>query len=199
MSNRRQLIPKSVRDALLNEFNHRCAMCGGDRPQIHHIDENPSNNTLDNLIPLCPNNHLLDSHNPTHPIEPDKLRLLRRFKDPMILSPSFDPLFRRARFLLQLRDVPLDVEVTEAQIAELVAFVRALVMGDFYASRLSELLSRPANPRVWYTDTPDSEIQKHQELCEHEFRQKLLDSRDVARVETGTQLVLTTESKRGRS
>ena len=41
---------KAVRDSLLDEFNHRCAVCGVDRPQVHHIDENPSNNDPLNLI-----------------------------------------------------------------------------------------------------------------------------------------------------
>ena len=48
-------------------FNHHCARCGKDcsNPsnsrdllQVHHIDENPGNNQLENLIPLCSVCHL---------------------------------------------------------------------------------------------------------------------------------------------
>ncbi len=48
-------------------FNYHCASCGKDchAPsnqeellQVHHIDENPGNNDLENLIPLCAACHL---------------------------------------------------------------------------------------------------------------------------------------------
>ena len=48
-------------------FNYFCARCGKDcrktkMPQlvlqVHHIDENPANNALENLIPLCASCHL---------------------------------------------------------------------------------------------------------------------------------------------
>ncbi len=68
MSKQRVSIPKAVRDKILAEFNHRCAVCGADRPHIDHIDEDPSNNEPMNLLPLCPNCHLTDKHNPTSKI-----------------------------------------------------------------------------------------------------------------------------------
>ena len=48
-------------------FNYYCARCGKNCRnkknsqmilQVHHIDENPANNGLDNLIPLCASCHL---------------------------------------------------------------------------------------------------------------------------------------------
>ena len=48
-------------------FNYYCSRCGQDcrnsanaemMLQVHHIDENPRNNTLENLIPLCASCHL---------------------------------------------------------------------------------------------------------------------------------------------
>jgi 5-methylcytosine-specific restriction endonuclease McrA len=75
----RPAIPKAVRESVLSEFNHRCAVCGEDKPQVHHIDEDPSNNDPMNLIPLCPNCHLIDQHNPTVPINARRLRLFRRY------------------------------------------------------------------------------------------------------------------------
>ena len=71
----RQTLPKAKRESILREFNHRCAICGSDRPHIHHIDEDATNNELENLLPLCPNCHLLDQHNPTSPVDPRKLYL----------------------------------------------------------------------------------------------------------------------------
>ena len=48
-------------------FNYYCARCGTNCRnkknkkkllQVHHIDENPGNNSLQNLIPLCASCHL---------------------------------------------------------------------------------------------------------------------------------------------
>ena len=48
-------------------FNYFCSRCGKDCRntnnsrmvlQVHHIDENPGNNDLENLIPLCASCHL---------------------------------------------------------------------------------------------------------------------------------------------
>lgn len=48
-------------------FNQLCARCGKDcaspdgqhsQLQVHHIDENPGNNAIENLIPLCSVCHL---------------------------------------------------------------------------------------------------------------------------------------------
>ena len=48
-------------------FNYYCSRCGKDCRntknaemvlQVHHIDENPGNNDLENLIPLCASCHL---------------------------------------------------------------------------------------------------------------------------------------------
>jgi 5-methylcytosine-specific restriction endonuclease McrA len=65
MPQSRAKIPTALREAVLKSYNHRCAICGSDHPQIHHIDENPGNNDELNLLPLCPNCHLTDQHNPT--------------------------------------------------------------------------------------------------------------------------------------
>ncbi len=99
MAKNRASIPKKVREQLMKEFRYRCAICGGDRPQIHHIDSNPTNNDLLNLIPLCPNCHILDQHDPTAETDQRKLRLFRQYRDPTILSPQFQPLFNRLKFV----------------------------------------------------------------------------------------------------
>lgn len=141
MAKDRPAIPRATRDTLLSEFNHRCAVCGKERPQVHHIDEDPSNNDPLNLIPLCPNCHLIDPHNPTVPIDPAKLCLFRRYKDPVILGPQFDPLFQRLRFLDGERDDE-SADGLQTKGEELTAFVKVLQMGEFYSGQMSKLLRR---------------------------------------------------------
>jgi hypothetical protein len=143
MAKTRKAIPKAVSEAVLKEFNHKCAVCGKERPQIHHIDEDPSNNDPLNLIPLCPNCHLIDQHNPTIPIDPEKLRLFREYRDPTILKPQFHPLFKRMEFLCKVTIEPDALSWTKQCVA-LIQFVANLKMGDFYSKRVRELL--PQSP-----------------------------------------------------
>lgn len=49
---RRESIPKPIRENVLDEYSHSCAICGKDRPHVHHIDENSSNNDPNNLLPV---------------------------------------------------------------------------------------------------------------------------------------------------
>src|SRR5262249_54052945 len=130
MSNKREAIPRAVRDSVLKEFNHRCGICGKDRPQVHHIDENPANNDPSNLIPLCPNCHLTDQHDPTRPIPSAKLQLFRKYKDPTILKPQFHPLFTRLQFLDNIDSIPTTHDLSR-KAEELVLFVAVLEMGRF--------------------------------------------------------------------
>lgn len=144
---KRTSIPKRIREAVLKEYNNLCAVCATVNPQLHHIDENPANNALLNLLPLCPNCHLSDQHNPTSQIDPKRLALFRRYKDPFILAPQFTPLFRRMQFLL---DGQPDKETESAGKAlDLFDFVNALRMGDYYAKTLSiclQLIHKNVNP-----------------------------------------------------
>jgi hypothetical protein len=150
----RPAIPKAVRDRVLGEFNHRCAICGLDNPHLHHIDGNPQNNDPRNLLPSCPNHHLLDVHSPTAPIDPAKLQLFRDYKDPMILSAEFEPLFRRINFLLRIDRESFSLAETRDRAAELVSFVAALEMGAFYSGELAKLVTPPLHPRAFSMDTP---------------------------------------------
>jgi hypothetical protein len=136
----RKKLSDAVRTAVLKEFNHRCAICGTAVPQIHHIDEDHDNNDPENLLPLCPNCHLLDQHNPTAKTDPQKLSLFRNHKDPFILVAQFEPLFQRMKFLLSWPKADFDSQGTRKQAAELVAFVSHLQMGVFYSGELLKLL-----------------------------------------------------------
>lgn len=132
---KRTTIPKRIQELVMDEFNHRCAVCGGDKPQLHHIDENPSNHEELNLIPLCPNCHLIDTHHPTRPIPASILKLFREYRDPSILTPEFVPLHSRFEAVMDFsRSYREGVYLT----ADLIRFVRALKMGEYYAQSIKD-------------------------------------------------------------
>jgi hypothetical protein len=178
MAKTRITIPKEIRERLLVEFNHRCARCGADRPQIHHIDENPSNNEPLNLIPLCPNCHLTDQHNPTNPIEPKKLSLFRKFKDPTVLRSEFHPLFVRLTFLDDAL-VAKSAEGLKERADDLVAFVEQLEMGSYYAKKIKELVGKPHEWEVSSLNiysgniTPSSGYEDRKQKREQKYIQQL--------------------------
>jgi hypothetical protein len=134
------------------EFNHLCAVCGRPNPQIHHIDGDHSNNERENLLPLCPNHHLLDAHSPTDPIDPLKLKLFRKYRDPAILLSQFHPLFRRMRFLLELDLEALDLKKAAAHAFELADFIGYLEIGGFYKDQISALIGWNPGPRMYALD-----------------------------------------------
>jgi hypothetical protein len=134
MAKERKKTPRPISDAVLKEFNYRCAIGGEDRPQLHHIDENPENNDPMNLLPLCPNCHLTDQHNPTAKIPIGILRLFREYKDPAILKPQFKPIYDRMSYLYSYYDLSC-CEIEEAQ-RELSSFIACLEMGKYYQERI---------------------------------------------------------------
>ena len=159
MNKIRTAIPKAIKEKVLSEYNHRCAICGADKPQVHHIDENPENNELHNLLPLCPNHHLNDQHNPTTKIEPLRLRLFRKYKDPQILSPQFEPIFNRMTFLLAEVNAKSFDSIT-IQVADLVKFISHLNLGEYYQSRLYNLLDW-SGPAGYTLDTREEVYARH--------------------------------------
>ena len=180
MPKKRVPVSKAVKEKVLAEFNHRCAVCAADRPQIDHIDEDPSNNDPMNLLPLCPNCHLTDKHNPTSRTEIKKLVLFRCFKDPAILSPKFHPLYLRLGFLAPIEPSDAPVGDLEKQANELVDFVRALNIGSFYAQQLEGHLKQPN--RVYmrslgsgYDPEYDNQVKKDN----RKYRQQLINSKEI--------------------
>lgn len=70
--NKRIIVPEEDRAKLLLWCERHCCFCGKKcttNIEIHHIDRNPSNNDLDNLIPVCFDCHgELEHYNPKHPV-----------------------------------------------------------------------------------------------------------------------------------
>ncbi|MCK9425791.1 MAG: HNH endonuclease [Ignavibacteriaceae bacterium] len=151
MTKSRTTISKEIKEKVLKEFNHRCAICGSVNPHLHHIDENPSNNEIENLIPLCPNHHLSDQHNPTSTIPFYKMKLFREYKDPTILLSKFDPLYQRIIFLYDIHDKSLDNELIDKS-GELIRFISFLNMGEFYKQEVQKLIS--SSPREYSNIRP---------------------------------------------
>lgn len=178
----RENIPKKIKDALFDEYNHRCAICGSDRPHIHHIDENHANNDIRNLLPLCPNCHLRDQHNPTRGIEIPKLQLFRSYKDPSILKPQFHPIYIRQLFLADVEAGDAEIDDLERQAIELIEFIESLEMGKFYSKRLTELIG-PLPRTLVFPFGADVHPAIKQQIKEgrRSYRQKLLAGRETAR------------------
>ena len=175
----REAIPKKLKDALLDEYDHRCAVCGGDRPHVHHIDEDATHNELHNLLPLCPNCHLRDQHNPTRKIDIPKLRLFRRYKDPAILRPQFHPIFLRQQFLDEVHTGTDPVDELESKANELIEFIQALEMGGFYAKRLGELIGPLRRGFVMSLGPgPDPQYEQHRRTANQDYRDKLISNRE---------------------
>ena len=178
MAKARPAIPQAIREKVLKEFSHRCAVCGADNPQLHHLDESPANNDPQNLIPLCPNCHLTDQHNPTRRHDPKKLSLFRTFKDPCILFPQFEPLFDRIRFLDSV-DQAFDPDACSERARDLVGFVGDLEMGAYYSKKISELVTAPAWGFAFFLGDPESERRHEESRAEWrvEYQRKLLQNR----------------------
>lgn len=178
----RETIPQKIRYSLLDEYDHRCAVCGGDRPHIHHIDEDASNNNPLNLLPLCPNCHLRDQHNPTRKIEVQKLKLFRFYKDPAILKPQFHPIYVRLLFLDTVNLGQDEVDELEDQANELIEIIQAMEMGEFYATRLIELIGPLRRAFIMSLGSgTDPRYEQQRRDANRDYRQHLVANRDSAR------------------
>ena len=140
MKKKRKAIPKKIEEKVLKEYRHKCAICADDGPQLHHIDENPENNDTYNIIPLCPNCHLRDQHDPTAGIDTGRIKLFRIYKDPAILSPQFYPLYRRFIFIYDI-GTKKDYKYIYREASDLIEFVEVLNMGSYYSRKIYELCS----------------------------------------------------------
>lgn len=175
MSRNRVSIPTKTADKVLKEYNHRCAKCGADNPQLHHIDEDPSNNDSLNLIPLCPNCHLSDQHTPARFVEPGKLRLFRIYKDPTILKPQFHPIFIRMQFF-DSQEGEFEIEELERMAIDLTEFIFTLEKGEFYGTRIGQSII-PQDLIVRNTTVPRFRNDEHKVQRAKEYFHHLQDTK----------------------
>lgn len=178
----RESIPKGLREKVFDEYDHRCAVCASDRPHLHHIDEDATNNTLENLLPLCPNCHLRDQHNPTRKVDIPKLKLFREYKDPSILKPQFHPIYLRQMFLddVQINIDPVDS--LEKKASELIEFVASLEMGDFYSKRLKELIGRQSMAFMFSLSSGHNpEFERQVNRSRESYRKQLVENNKHAK------------------
>jgi len=71
MAKARVEISEEMRSKMLLWCERHCCFCGRKcttNIEIHHIDQNPNNNSFDNLVPLCFDCHgEIERYNPKHP------------------------------------------------------------------------------------------------------------------------------------
>ena len=176
MPKTRNRVPKKIEDAVRREFNHRCAACGADKPQVHHIDGDPTNNDPMNLIPLCPNCHLGGQHDASNAIPQAILAFFRRHKHRLILAPQFRPLWNRMAFL---HDVPETAGVgsLRERADELTGLVFHLAMGGFYAEQIGKLLKAPLTFSVLnFGGGADAQSRTEMAKLDREYRQQVRDA-----------------------
>jgi len=152
---------------------------------MHHIDENSSNNDPLNLIPLCPNCHLSDQHNPTQARNPELLSLFRRFKNPFILFPQFEPIFKRMQFLNRANIETVDKKNLESSVKELVDFISVFELGEFYAGRISDFLRIS---RVPFMAMPGTSLEFQAEMERRSFEEDRV--RIIQNLETVISMII---------
>jgi len=155
MAGQRKEVPKQVREQIEREYKKVCALCGDTYPDLHHIDEDPSNNDPLNLIPLCGNCHR-QQHIPARQIDPNILAIFRRYKHGWLLAPNFVPLHRRMQFLKKVEEYD-DVEELQSDVDELIRFVRILDKGEYYADKISGIAYSDHPKHIVYVLTETAE------------------------------------------
>jgi hypothetical protein len=96
----------------------------------------------------------------------------------MILYDRFHPLWLRCRFLLDVEALPR--ERLRAAAEELLEFVGALGMGEFYAKRLRDLVGEPAHGRILSLDAPQERFEQWEREDTAEYRTLLNANREQA-------------------
>ena len=116
---------------------------------------------------------------PTKIIEPYKLQLFRKYKDPTLLKPEFHPLYLRFRFFNSL-EVFNDFGDISDRLSELIDFINELEMGPFYAKKIHKITKESAVGLVTLIGDSASEQRRFQAIKEHneEYRQQLIAVRE---------------------
>jgi hypothetical protein len=162
---KRASTPKAITEQVLREYHHQCAVCGRPKPHLHHIDEDPSNYEPNNLIPLCPNFHLQDVHDPTAPVDQQKMRLFRLWKNPFIFDPRFHPIWSRLRFLRGLAETR---GYSWAYCCDdLQRFVKGFEKGEYYSNRIKSVLAKPIDHLIAHLRNQGQTISKEDMKKDH--------------------------------
>lgn len=133
------------------------------------------------MLPLCPNCHLTDQHNPNRKVDILKLKLFRNHKNSLILEPQFHPIYTRQLFLEEIEINEDDVKQLWKQSKELVEFLAELEMGAYYSRRIRELVKKDGITIVTtslngcYDSYENVRRQKKKNL---DYRQKLADNKN---------------------
>ena len=130
----RTKIPNKIRVAVLKEYHHKCSICDASEPapELHHIDEHPSNHDSLNILPLCPNCH-------RSKLNSRILSIFRKYKSREILSVQFEQLFKKAARIFDLSEEDYYPDCYSLG-DDLVAFVRQLKKGKYYAPKIYKLV-----------------------------------------------------------
>jgi hypothetical protein len=72
-------IPEATRLEIIAKSNNRCCVCQTPFVQIHNLNEDPADNRIENLAPLCPNCHAQAgrTNNMINNLNADRIRALR--------------------------------------------------------------------------------------------------------------------------
>ncbi|AAL81024.1 HNH endonuclease [Pyrococcus furiosus DSM 3638] len=72
--------PEHLRKVVLERNNYRCSVCGYGYLEVHHVDGNILNNTLDNLVTLCRRCHRKVHYHPSFHTTPEDMdKCIRSF------------------------------------------------------------------------------------------------------------------------
>ena len=72
----------SYRTLCFSKHKKKCCVCGEHRiVEVHHYDGDHSNNTLDNLVPLCPTHHRYVHSKYKAVVEPSIEDYMKKFKE----------------------------------------------------------------------------------------------------------------------
>jgi 5-methylcytosine-specific restriction endonuclease McrA len=75
---KRKPINNSIRKLVVEVYDGKCAECECKYQHIHHIDHNPNNNKIDNLVPLCLNCHIMK--------HPEKELEMRKWSETKVIN-----------------------------------------------------------------------------------------------------------------
>lgn len=173
---KRTAVRKDMRDKVLVEFNHRCVCCDAPYYNIHHIDEDPSNNAEDNLIILCPNCHQGRVHGNSIMITPEQLKMYKRMKSKSVFKPIYSAIKSRIKFIETDEYERLTYDEITTKLDDLIKFIGTLNQGVYYEQELKRCLSR--EPRICFTDTPISIRQQQTQEIENRYKKKIKDKKE---------------------